>query len=89
MDVCGTTVKLEGKQNQSDGGKEGSHLDQLKLKDEANFMECDATSSGQVQSKKKEGGSKNFIGGPSSWYGISCQELITSLDFFKFIDSIV
>lgn len=67
VDVCGTTATLGGKQNQSDGDKEGSHLDQLKLKGETNLMECDATSLGQVQSSKKDGSSKNFIGGPSSW----------------------
>ncbi|WJX22603.1 hypothetical protein P8452_11892 [Trifolium repens] len=67
VDVCGTTARLGGKQNQSDGDKEGSHLDQLKLKDETKSMECDATSSAQVQSNKKDGSSKNFIGGPSSW----------------------
>ncbi|CAL0314533.1 unnamed protein product [Lupinus luteus] len=67
VDVCGTTARLEGKQNDSDGDKDGGHLDQLKLKDEANAMECDATSSGSVQSNKKDGLSKNFIGGPSSW----------------------
>lgn len=67
VDVCGTTATLGGKQNQSDGDKEGSHLDQSKLKGETNFMECDATSSGQVQSSKKDGSSKNFTGGPSSW----------------------
>ncbi|KAK2364051.1 exosome complex component RRP42 [Trifolium repens] len=67
MDVCGTTARLGGKQNQSDGGIECSHLDQLKLKDETKSMECDATSSAQVQSNKKDGSSKNFIGGPSSW----------------------
>ncbi|MCI44522.1 exosome complex component RRP45-like, partial [Trifolium medium] len=43
---------------------EGRHLDQLKLKDEANSMECDATSSTQVQSKKMDGSSKNCMGGP-------------------------
>ncbi|XP_045807942.1 exosome complex component RRP45A-like isoform X1 [Trifolium pratense] len=69
VDVCGTTARLRGKQNQSGGGKDNSHLDQLKPKDEANFMECDATSSGQVQINKKDEGSKNFTGGPSSWYG--------------------
>jgi hypothetical protein len=62
MDVCGTTAKVGGKQNQSDGD-----IDQLKLKDETKSMECDATSSAQVQSNKKDGSSKNFIGGPSSW----------------------
>lgn len=67
VDVCGTTATLGGKQNQSHGDKEGSHLDQSKLKGETNFMECDATSSGQVQSSKKDGSSKNFTGGPSSW----------------------
>jgi hypothetical protein len=67
MDVSGTTARLGGKQNQSDGGIECSHLDQLKLKDETKSMECDATSSAQVQSNKKDGSSKNFIGGPSSW----------------------
>lgn len=67
VDVRGTTATLGGKQNQSDGDKEGSHLDQSKLKGETNFMECDATSSGQVQSSKKDGSSKNFTGGPSSW----------------------
>ncbi|CAJ2672456.1 unnamed protein product [Trifolium pratense] len=67
VDVCGTTARLGGKQNQSGGGKDNSHLDQLKPKDEANFMECDATSSGQVQINKKDEGSKNFTGGPSSW----------------------
>ncbi|XP_045807947.1 exosome complex component RRP45A-like isoform X2 [Trifolium pratense] len=67
VDVCGTTARLRGKQNQSGGGKDNSHLDQLKPKDEANFMECDATSSGQVQINKKDEGSKNFTGGPSSW----------------------
>lgn len=67
VDVCGATATLGGKQNQSHGDKEGSHLDQSKLKGETNFMECDATSSGQVQSSKKDGSSKNFTGGPSSW----------------------
>ncbi|CAK8530895.1 unnamed protein product [Lathyrus sativus] len=67
VDVCGTTARLAPKQNQSDADKDGSHLAQLKLKDEANFMECDATSSEQIQNNKKDGSSKNFIGGPSSW----------------------
>ncbi|OIV92632.1 hypothetical protein TanjilG_17983 [Lupinus angustifolius] len=67
VDVCGTTTRLGGKQNDSDGDKDGSHLDQLKLKDDANAMECDATSSGVEQSNNQDGVSKNFIGGPSSW----------------------
>ncbi|XP_061374155.1 exosome complex component RRP45A-like [Gastrolobium bilobum] len=67
VDVGGTPARLGEKQNQLDGNKDGSNLDQLKLKDEANFMECDATSSGQVQSNKRDGVSKNFVGGPSSW----------------------
>ncbi|KAL5097042.1 hypothetical protein RYX36_001369 [Vicia faba] len=66
VDVCGTTTRLSPKQNQSDADKDGNHLAQLKLKDEANFMECDATPSEQVQNNK-DGSSKNFIGGPSSW----------------------
>ncbi|KAJ1391269.1 Ribosomal protein S5 domain 2-type fold [Sesbania bispinosa] len=66
VDVCGTAARLGEKQNQLDGDKDASHLDQGKLKDEMNFMECDATSS-EVQSNKSDGVSKNFIGGPSSW----------------------
>ncbi|KAL1355689.1 hypothetical protein HN51_007684 [Arachis hypogaea] len=63
MDVCGTPAKSREKQNQLDG----SHLDQSKFKDEASSMECDATSSGQEQSNKRDGVSNKFIGGPSSW----------------------
>ncbi|XP_058768090.1 exosome complex component RRP45A-like [Vicia villosa] len=67
VDVCGTTARLAPKQNQSDADKDGSHLAQLKLKDGASLMECDASSSEQGQNNKKDGSSKNFIGGPSSW----------------------
>ncbi|OIV94952.1 hypothetical protein TanjilG_22149 [Lupinus angustifolius] len=67
VDVCGTTATLGGKQNQSVGDKNVNHLDQLKLKDELNDMECDAKTPGQVQSNKKDGVSNNFTGGPSSW----------------------
>ncbi|XP_058723899.1 exosome complex component RRP45A-like [Vicia villosa] len=67
VDVCGTTARLAPKQNQSDADKDGSNLAQLKLKDGASLMECDATSSEQGQNNKKDGSSKNFIGGPSSW----------------------
>ncbi|CAL5183730.1 unnamed protein product [Lathyrus oleraceus] len=67
VDVCGTTASIATKHKQSDADKDGSHLAQLKLKDEANLMECDATSSEQVQNNKKDGSSKSFIGGPSSW----------------------
>ncbi|XP_058745493.1 exosome complex component RRP45A-like [Vicia villosa] len=67
VDVYGTTARLAPKQNQSYADKDGSHLAPLKLKDEANFMECEATSSEEVQNNKKDESSKNFIGGPSSW----------------------
>ncbi|XP_027361116.1 exosome complex component RRP45A-like isoform X2 [Abrus precatorius] len=70
VDVCSTASGFEEKQDQiDDGDKDGSHLDKLKLKDEVNSMECEATpsDSGQVQSNKRVGVSKNFIGGPSSW----------------------
>ncbi|XP_057438965.1 exosome complex component RRP45A-like isoform X2 [Lotus japonicus] len=67
VDVCGTTARLGEKQNPLDGDKDGSCLDQLKLKDEGNFMECEATPSGHVQSSQGDGVSKNFTGGPSSW----------------------
>ncbi|XP_020230042.1 exosome complex component RRP45A isoform X2 [Cajanus cajan] len=60
VDVCGAVIGL-GEQNQLDG----SHLENLKLKEEENFMECEATPSGQVQSKDQV--SKDFVGGPSSW----------------------
>lgn len=60
MDVCGE------KQNQLDA----SHLDKLKLEEEEESpMECEASPSGQEQSK--DGVSKNFTGGPSSWYDTS------------------
>ncbi|KAG4987412.1 hypothetical protein JHK82_029783 [Glycine max] len=56
VDVCGE------KQNQLDA----SHLDKLKLEEEEESpMECEASPSGQEQSK--DGVSKNFTGGPSSW----------------------
>ncbi|RZB77813.1 Exosome complex component RRP45B isoform A [Glycine soja] len=60
VDVCGE------KQNQLDA----SHLDKLKLEEEEESpMECEASPSGQEQSK--DGVSKNFTGGPSSWYDTS------------------
>ncbi|XP_058763079.1 exosome complex component RRP45A-like [Vicia villosa] len=67
VDVYGTTARLAPKQNQSYADKDGRHLAPLKLKDEANFMECEAASSEKVQNSKKDESSKNFIGGPSSW----------------------
>ncbi|KAL2347285.1 hypothetical protein Fmac_001285 [Flemingia macrophylla] len=43
----------------------GGNSEILKLKEEENFMECEAKPSGQVQSKDQV--SKDFVGGPSSW----------------------
>lgn len=71
MDVGSATAGLGGKQSHLDGDKDGSGLDKLKLKEEENIMECEATPSGQEQSKDKDGVSKNFMGGASSWYDIS------------------
>ena len=49
---------------------DASHLDKLKLEEEEESpMECEASPSGQEQSK--DGVSKNFTGGPSSWYDTS------------------
>ncbi|BAU00674.1 Exosome complex component [Vigna angularis] len=65
MDVGGAPAGIGEKQNQLVGVEDGTGLDKLKLKEEENFMECEATPSGQEHSK--DGNSKNFTGGPSSW----------------------
>lgn len=39
-------------------------------------MECDATPSGHVQSSQGDGVSKDFTGGPSSWYVSALQRTI-------------
>jgi len=69
MDVSGAPAGIGEEQNQLVGDEDGSGLEKLKLKEEENSMECEATPSGQEHSK--EGDSKNFTGGPSSWYDIS------------------
>jgi len=69
MDVGDAPSGIGEKQNQLLGDEDGTGLDKLKLKEEENSMECEATPSGQEHSK--DGGSKNFSGGPSSWYDIS------------------
>ncbi|KAI4354689.1 hypothetical protein L6164_003536 [Bauhinia variegata] len=67
LDVGGAASRLGEKQNQSDGGKDHHHADQMELKKEESFMECDTTSSKQVKSNISDRVSDNFIGGPSSW----------------------
>jgi len=69
VDVCGASAGIGEKQNQLVGDEDGSGLENLKLKEEENSMECEATPSGQEHSK--DGDSKNFTGGSSSWYVIS------------------
>lgn len=69
MDVGGAPAGIGEKQNQLVGVEDGTGLDKLKLKEEEHFMEDEATPSGQEHSK--DGDSKNFTGGPSSWYDIS------------------
>ncbi|KAL9327813.1 hypothetical protein ACSQ67_002816 [Phaseolus vulgaris] len=65
VDVCGASAGIGEKQNQLVGDEDGSGLENLKLKEEENSMECEATPSGQEHSK--DGDSKNFTGGSSSW----------------------
>lgn len=81
LDVRGSAVKLEEKQSQLEV-KDGGHVDQLKLKNEGNILESDAASSEKVQSNTRDGVSKNFIGGPSSWYMSAYPKTNGFLSFF-------